>query len=420
MPARLSRLLLAATLLVPVAAATPGHAAGGGAPCDVVDFSPGFLTDHTAICAHQSVTYKPNPVLELSTYALGPIEVYVTKDSGRTWHKQAATGMPYDATSDTGETLNTVQFSPDYTRDRIVYAYVGGYGLYASTDLGASWQRIDPLLLGPGPVNHDALTPFTATAPNPDGGGGAPGGYAYAYGAGITLSGQPAPINSLLVPPAQSQVQGGPGLTEHFLMPPTWPSESAFAVTFTGGDSRVGLYRCDSLLRCQTRVFDAGHGTIARAWLALDYVTSHTLYVVAHQDNRRGTVMYRSTDGGAHFAVWQPVQRLLAASYDTVNLGLELAHPHSLWLRVTDAREVERLYVSADGGAHWTRRTGRLPYDRLWGWGYQRGGLWRRGARLFTLAAHQAGAGRYGPRYDYAGIYCSFDEGRTWQRGCAR
>jgi hypothetical protein len=424
MGTRLSRLLLAATLLAPVTAAVPARAAGAGAPCDVIDFSPSFVSDHTAICAHQSVTYKKGPVVELSTFALGAIEVYVTTDSGRTWRKQESTGLPYDATSDTGETLNTVQFSPNYPTDKLVYCYVGGYGLYVSADLGASWQWLDALLLGPGPVNHDALTPFTPSEPSPDG-GGAPGGFAYAYGAGITLNGQPAPINSLLVPPVQTQVQGGPGLTAHFLMPPAWPRLPAFAVTYTGADdSMMALYECDSALRCLTRGFNAGpKADISRAWMASDYLTSHTVYVVSHRDDgkRYRTLIHRSTDAGAHFSVWQPAQRLVPQPYAVVNLGFDAAHPRSMWLRTVGADGTDRLYVSADGGAHWTRRTGRTPYNRLWGWGYQKGGLWRRGSRLYTLGAHQTGLTKdHWPRYDYAGVYCSVDDGRTWARTCAR
>jgi hypothetical protein len=424
MARRVVRLLVAAGLLAPLVLTVPGSAAAGGAPCDVIDFSPSFVTDHTAVCAHQTVTYEQGLVPELSTFHVGVIEVWATTDSGRSWHKQASTGLPPAEDSETAETLNTVLFSPNYTTDRIVYCYVGGYGLYASTDLGASWQWLDALLLGPGPVNHNALTPFTVVSPGADS-GSAPGGFAYAYGAGITLSGEAAPINSLLLPPpVQTQVQGGPGLTEHFLMPQKWPQVPAMAVTYTAADdSATGVYGCDAALRCTTRLFNAGaQGYVDRAWLAPDYLDSATAYVVTHRfdAHRARTSVYRSTDAGAHWSVWQPVQRLVSP-LDTVSLGFDPAHPRTMYLRVSNDGGREALYVSADGGAHWARRAGRAPYDRPWGWGYQRAGLWPRGSRLFTLGARVAGRQPNGfQRYSDTGVYCSVDGGRTWARSCAR
>ncbi len=95
---RTARVLAAASLALPLAAGSPVAAKGGGAPCSVVDFSPAFALDRTAMCAHQSAAYDD----DARTWRLGPIEVYATTDAGRTWRKQPATGLPEVKTNDTG------------------------------------------------------------------------------------------------------------------------------------------------------------------------------------------------------------------------------------------------------------------------------------------------------------------------------
>ena len=80
-----------------------------------------------------------------------------------------------------------------------------------------------------------------------------------------------------------------------------------------------------------------------------------------------------------------------------------------------------------DRGRHWTRKAyplgngqpgkpGTLPFNATYGYGKANGGLWRRGNRLFSIAATDTG-----PRQvKNPGIGCSIDDGTTWSQLCLR
>ena len=87
--------------------------------------SPDFARDRLALAAFSS-----------DEYVSGMGTLFATRDDGQTW--QMVTGLP-DL-----NTVATLAFSPDFARDRTLFAgfspYYGGSGVYRSTDGGQTWQ----------------------------------------------------------------------------------------------------------------------------------------------------------------------------------------------------------------------------------------------------------------------------------------
>jgi hypothetical protein len=346
--------------------------------------------------------------------------VFVTTDKGHTWRKASTTGI---ALSRPDDYVRGVVLSPRYASDRMILVQYARAGLFASTDLGATFTLASPLGLG-------RVTPYIAT----------PAVLAdvarplllHADAAGNDVSMQIDPASHAIAP-----VPGTPGDDREFAVSPRYATDGlAFAAAMVasadGTFASPAVFACSTGFACaESRFQGPARATFDGLW-ALPSTTPSGFVVVLRLLVASTPKYWRSTDGGRTFAAWTSVN----------NIGATIAREGSAHLAVAaDPREPKRMYlraswtgnrtnppneqvfVSDDAGSRWRRvsygtmvslrHVGPIPEmapnsSRETPTGFLVAG----GAgRLFMLAG-----GRYNP--EYTGPYCSRDGGKTWARFC--
>ncbi len=423
-----------AVALGPPAAGYPPKP-GTADSCRVVAFSPVVATDRTGLCVGYLIDY--DDVVDFRrTLAL---QVYLTRDAGRTWTPTAGAGLLADDRTH----LGGLAFSPAYATDHTVYLQTTDQGVLASVDLGASWHPV----AAQATAFADAFVTLPPLVAQP-----VPG---LEPAAVALVSGDADDEMSVTQGFAHVPVPGSPGDDRELLVPAGFPDRPAYAVADEKGadpnstQNHAALFRCDAQLRCDQRVYAWPRGTaVVRAWLAPDFATSKTMYVVTTGPTARMPMQaWLSTDAGATFSRWRSVDAVLGrvdngfGNHVAVGLGmvrgsrtyyLHVAMANGFWWtpRRTPPHQVFR---SDDRGAHWRRVAyanpdgkgglkGNLPFFIDHGLDRRRladltllpdGRLFATGGRVDTAPV------TYELRFTY-GVWCSVDGGATWAERCAR
>jgi hypothetical protein len=415
--ARVRRALAGVVVLALVPAPSSGAAAATSPRCTALAVSPDFRRDRSVLC------------LRLVISPARDVEVWASKDGGRTWQRTAGAGLAFDAVA---ETDPVPVFSPRYADDRSVYVMTGK-GLHVSTDLGATFTLVDALADGGG---HGSLVPFVVTDPAP---------------LGVVPATRTQLVHAHLghgaavVDPAlrlHRPVAGSASGSARFLLPSGFPAAGeAFSLT---SDDDVTASRprevpgwdvCDPTLTCTRRFTFPADNAFESAWLAPDVARSGGAYAVLRAFGA-GVSAWRSDDSGRTFTRWKSVDGLVAqaARYDgrpQLSFAVSAGAPKRIYLQVArsntqgprrrtvrDSRVM--LYRSDDRGTTW-RLVSFTPGDEMPG---PRGTVpWDDNARLYVAPDGRLFALGPDPASDGAGAkvtFCSTDEGRTWHRACAR
>ena len=410
---RATRLGAAAAAAVSVALSVPAVAAAS-VPCEAVAASPTFARDRTAACLYRKDSNSPM-LLAMST------------DGGRSWRKAAMTGL---ARPEGVQGIDlTVLFSPAYVTDRTLLA-VTGSGLFASTDRGETFSLVDGLVGGGGfgnPLVYVATAP-AATAPVTG-----TGKHLYA----LFAAGYRSALVDVTVRWHQPIAAAPGGSTVRFAL--GGPSPVAFGYTDDPltQDRVLAAYRCTADYSCADKLFSFPNGVqLARVQTLRDASLLVTLI-----DDARDVHVWRSTNGGATFAVWKPVDAVLAPVNRTSEGGVgaslmpDPVNAKRLFLRVTggpahgtwakDAPPAEQVFRSDDAGRTWRRlgyqravfqpgRRGTLPWNETTG---DPTGIVPAGdGRTVLVAAAYVSPGEASE--NRTGVYCSRDSGLHWGRTC--
>ncbi|HYP23586.1 MAG TPA: hypothetical protein VEV43_08430 [Actinomycetota bacterium] len=362
-------------------------------------------------CAYVSVPEQGPPHLGL----------YRTDDAGTSWGSRAAAGVQLVD----GDVLGAVVVSPWFEEDETVYVQVGR-GLFASEDGGETFSLADPLA-GSG-LSWRNLSPFVEEL------GGNPS-LAFAFANDD--------VSALVRPPLHQIVPGSPFSDRFFLVSPEARSAEgarAVAVEVDSSDpqrprARTLVFGCDANLVCQQQLHAFPWGPIPiRAWRLPSAGGDDVVVLVLSEPAKDGPAVWWSHDGGATFAEWTAVDRIVrrvpvgaqveVGVTGTVGERLYLRVSRSLGLDPEDRREQavprDRIFSSRDGSA-WrlTARSGggngvgTIPWTRFpisFDPGYV---SLHSSGRLFAIA------GTSGTQGEYDGIYCSADGGRSWSKTCS-
>jgi hypothetical protein len=379
-------------------------------PCNELALSPAFSSDGTGVCAGM--------VYDASTGAASSPAVFVTTDKGHSWRKTIAAGI---AISSPDDYLRGTAFSPRFPSDHMFFVQYARAGLFASTDLGATFTLASPLGLG-------RVTPYVAT----------PTVLAdvarplllHADAAGNDVSMQVDPVSHALAP-----VAGTPGADQEFVVSPRFATDGlAFAAGLVtdGTSASPVVFACSAAFACaEARFQGPPRATFDGLWAMPSSTPSG--FVVAVRVLVGSTVKFWwSTDGGRTFRPWTSVNTI-ATSIARAGLAhlavvADPLQPKRMYLRASWTGQRlnppnEQIFVSDDVGAHWHR----VSYGTMVGLRHHGpipelapnleretpdGFLVAGGAgRLFLLAG-----GARDP--DYNGPYCSRDGGKTWAKLC--
>lgn len=416
---RATRLAAAAAVAVSVALSVPG-AAAAPVPCEAVVASPTFARDRTAACLYRKDSNSPM-LLAMST------------DGARSWRTVAMTGLARPE-GVPGIDL-VVRFSPAYATDRTLLA-VTGNGLFLSTDRGETFSLVDGLVSGGGfgnPLVYLADAP-AATAPVTG-----TGKHLYVLFA--------AGYRSALVDATarwHQPVSAVPdGSTVRFALGARSPVAFGYTDDPLTQDRVLAAYRCTADFSCADKLFSfprgvqfAGNGGNEQVQALRDGSLIVTLI-----DGARDVHVWRSSDGGATFAVWKPVDAVLAPVNRTsegaprVSVMPDTANSKRLFMRVTggpahgkwakDAPPAEQVFRSDDAGRTWRRlgyqravfqpgRRGTLPWNEATA---DLMGIVPTGdSRTLLVAATYTSPGE--ASQNWTGVYCSRDSGVHWSRTC--
>lgn len=388
-----------------VAAGAPVVAAPTAPFCHVMDVSPSFATDRTAFCGYA---------------ADSTLVVYRTTDAGRAWTRTDSVVLRVPDGSRTRQLV----VSADYANDRSVFLATDTT-LYVSRDEGETFLPLDRIAGdGSGRRVFTRYLDMTVATPVP-------------Y---VAFAAYQSPAR--LSPPLHEAVPAAlPANTDRFLIPSKVTASSEpllIAFSGSGGVNVRSVYACTVTLACQTKRANVpGNAEVTGAWLSPSYSTDHTLYVATAAN---GFTFYRSTDAGASFHPWAPVNAALRPiTKELVRRRLPAAAPPALgfgpggrvYLRVVpgfvdDGRlpPYQVIFRSTDRGARWQQVA----------WSYDTGGR-RRGTLPFLTAAHTTtensaqlvvtpdgrlfaiGTARQG---EDTGPWCSVDGGVRWYRLCPK
>lgn len=414
-------LLASAASLESLASATPRPAAP---PCTRVAFSAAFKQDRLAFCA--------DVVFDFNLGRVTDITLFMTSDGGGSWRQRDARGVVVD---DQDAMLGQLIVSPLYEEDRSIYLHTSK-GLWKSSDDGDSFVLIDGA--APAELYADRLSPYV----EPGVAGLLPERAAFGW-ANRRMSAK-------IDPPLHVPVVAAPMDARNFLIPPSFPEDAAmlfaYRIVADPPESHLTttLFSCTAQFACATPLFEFPTDLDYQgAWLAPDYETSKTIYVAFQGwiGNTNERQLWRSSDGGRTFAPLEKANGLLKAVErvdpfsPAIGLGISDADANRLFLRISyktlpaeDEKHpknppYEQVFTSDDRGETWKR----IAYARGRDQPGKRGTLpwnthnWRAAPaafisieddRLFVLAEKLSNSGRY------VGLFCSVDEGRTWERLC--
>jgi photosystem II stability/assembly factor-like uncharacterized protein len=365
-------------------------------------------------------------------FAATPVGVYRSSDGGLEWV------LPGRAL--TVPLASAVAVSPDLERDRTIFA-CGVDGLYRSTDLGDTWQRV---LIGDGMLSvatslvgpDRQLTVIVGTEADgilrsEDAGrtwiganaglldltaislavspsfasdrtafaGTASGLYRTRNGArswrSVETGLEEVAVQCLLVSPAFAEdhlvLAGteGDGLLRSVDGGSSWTSAPTLNA---GGVTALACANETFLAATEHGVMRSGDG--GQTWQSLDGGLDEPTLSLALDGacllaglHRRGVL--RSLDGGA---TWAPALTGLSARLDTeLALSTDFERDRTVFV----AGPEEGIRASSDGGIHWEERNGGLDDVAVYGLSATARGLW-------------AATGQ--------GVYVSHDRGRSWRR----
>jgi photosystem II stability/assembly factor-like uncharacterized protein len=86
-----------------------------------------------------ALTISPDYGQDRTVYAGGNYlvpRIFVSTDGGESW-QASGRGLPESSSG-----VDAITFSPGYAVDRTAYAWLKNWGLYRSTDGGASWEQV--------------------------------------------------------------------------------------------------------------------------------------------------------------------------------------------------------------------------------------------------------------------------------------
>ncbi|HVF03514.1 MAG TPA: sialidase family protein [Frankiaceae bacterium] len=390
----------------------PEPAAAAAPPmCQDIVVSPAYRRDRTVFCVHRG-TPDARRVLAVSV------------NGGRTWRDAALTGLLRPA-GVSGIAL-TLSVSPAFGTDRTLFVTTGS-GTFLSTDLGQSFRLVDALTKphtdgNPVPfVGRLSALPLGDTAPR------------------LLLAYAGTQVPALIDPGDGSRRPAtgvpGRGALQFVVRASATAPDGALAIVNEpdGPADHAVVYRCDGSLTCAVPSFAFPSGTRFALHSRVRLLPDGSLVAVLSKGGAADTV-WRSTDGGATFAVWAPVARLLDAAEraggdrPVVTLASTHGLPRRLYARVEVASPATRwrpgappasqLFRSDDGGATWRR----IGYGRAMFQPGPHGNLpWAGDGQPGEIEL--APDGRLlasGSADSVFTTWCSLDGGKRWYAGCPR
>lgn len=388
----------------------PGTAVAAVPPtCEGLVVSPAYRRDRTVFCVYAA----PDATRVLA----------VSVNGGRTWRTAAMTGLLRPAGL-SGIAL-TLSVSPQFGTDRALFATTGS-GTFLSADLGQSFRLVDAFTK---PVADGNPVPFVGkVAPLPL--GDAAPRLLLAY-AGTQLPALIDPADGTRRPATGVP---GRGALRFVVRASASAPDGALAIVNEpdGTTDHAVVYRCDASLTCAVPSFAFPSRTRFALHSRIALLPDGSLVAVLSKGGAADTV-WRSTDGGATFAAWTPLTRILDAAERAggdrpmVKLAATPGLPRRLYARVevsqpptrwrAGAPPASQLFRSDDGGGTWRRvGYGRAqsqpgPHGNLPWWSSHPGEIeLAPDGRLFASGSNEF----------LATTWCSLDGGKRWYAGCPR
>jgi len=252
----------------------------------------------------------------------------ISADGGQTW------GQPTGGLRGACAHVTTIAMSPDYARDKTLFANIVGLGPFKSIDGGRLWQPISAGLADMG-LKNLLVSPDYASDQTLFGqaSGEQPGMVFKTTDSGLIWSQLPITnLSTLALSPEYGQ--------DHILMAATGGEQSELKI------SRDGGYAWDSLGNAP------GEGGVSMLSLAPLFQKWETIFVLSSN----GT-LYRSWIGGSH---WQTVlQTLPNSTVATIAYGTEEVNRPVFLVVAAQTNPGDplsltgALYRSCDGGLNW-------------------------------------------------------------------
>ncbi len=410
---RARRAALAFALAGLLAPASPSYGAVKPPGCLWLGFSPDFARDRTMFCQHHT--------------AGRVVWLHRSVDSGRTWDA----GRVVD---DSGVATGIV-VSPLFAQDRRVYLTTsdkGTDGFFESVDAGKTFREVPDSshrelfslqlypYVEPLPAPHVALVHLR-------------------FGGGMSVYDSQLGFRPIVSSPWP--------LGFRFIVPPDYPTTR----------QAVQLGRQPSLTVRDVRLIDSGDGayqcadfTCPRRIAEFGLLHPSAINRIVPGDEYFGGLdvrgdppyegrpyyMWRSRDYGRTWSRWASVEKLLnnraiVPTFGELTVAASPDAPRRLFLHLVSHPEGKQasvpmfqLYRSDDDGASWrriahawgagqpTKAKSVLPWNEV-GPEQRFGQIFvQPGGRLYVPAAHKTGG-----KFDFVGMYCSTDLGRTWRKG---
>lgn len=319
---------------------------GAPSPCGDLAVSPSFASDKTAFCVELE---RPNGIF-----------LWRTTDGGKSWVRASAAGL---VTSPQAGGTPTIFFSPMYESDNAIFIGVLSSGVYRSTDGGESFTSIQS-------IGGSKARPVVTTVDSPVGEGLSRVQFVEAWAGRQEGANDSVLMDSLT--PTWRPITGTPVMDEEFFISPDYESDDlALAIGETGAglERQYGIYLCDALFACSSKLFSFPAGEkFERLWFSGDFSDNGTIYAttLTLSGHRR---MWWSHDRGRNFEEWPSAQELLDEMRDPTETGkgrIQLAlagvpDSRMLFLYTTrggqsDSKDpVAQLFRSRDGGTKWQR-----------------------------------------------------------------
>ena len=370
--------------------------------CQRLAVSPTFATDRTAACYTFRFVASGTEVF-----------VYVTQDGMRNWRRATSAGF-----------TSTPNTRPQqlFFFGRTLFLQTTDCGLLFSDDLGGTFQVADPL--GGSPTGRDNLTLAPALIP------ALPIGFPaveIAYGDNAQNGA------AMIRPPLHQRVVGSTDADVRFAVY-TDPAGNRrwLSLAFrqpgppTPNPNIVAVWDCDATLTCAEKRHEFPKAYPLDILAAPDFGRSGVLFVKTESTVDGRYQLWRSADGGRHFAEVGPVaafrKDLVARKLPSgVNADVTFLGGRNVLLSLeyfddvngSPSLPVRQIFASGDLGATWRLTAyGRSPFQKG-----PRGTLtWPGGGgRIEAVAGRWFLLGEVG---EVVRPFCSRDGGRTWKSFC--